>query len=261
MRFVSRAGIVVLALVACSAASARAQTVDEVVAKNLEARGGVERLKALESAKITGDVVQQGVKVHLVTWAKRPNLMRREMEGPAPPAGSPGAAKLPASADGKVKVTVGFDGNTVWILNPLVNSAPQQITGPQAEVAKQDADFDSILLDYKAKGHTIELLGTEPIDGKPTYHLKITKKNGLVQDYYLDAATGLERRTSSTIEQGANKVVVTTDLSDYRKVDGLTMPFKMEQSVNGTPIAQVTISSWEVNVPIDDALFKMPATP
>jgi outer membrane lipoprotein-sorting protein len=218
-------------------------------------------VKVLESAKIAVDGDRLGLDVHRLISDNLSFLISRGMEGPAPPAGSPGGAKLPASADGKVKVTVGFDGNTVWILNPLVNSAPQQITGPQAEVAKQDADFDSILLDYKAKGHTIELLGTEPIDGKPTYHLKITKKNGLVQDYYLDAATGLERRTSSTIEQGANKVVVTTDLSDYRKVDGLTMPFKMEQSVNGTPIAQVTISSWEVNVPIDDALFKMPATP
>ncbi len=261
MRLVSRAAITVLALVASSAVAVHAQTVDEIVAKNLEARGGVEKLKALESAKITGDVVQQGVKVHLVTWAKRPNLMRREMEGPAPPAGSPARAKLPASTGSTVKVIVGFDGKTVWILNPVISSEPQEITGPQAEVAKQDADFDSILLDYKAKGHKIELLGTEPIDGKPAYHLKITKKNGLVQDYYLDAATGLERRTSSTIEQGANKAVVTTDLSDYRKVDGLTMPFKMEQSVNGTPIAQVTISSWEVNVPLDGSLFTMPAKP
>jgi outer membrane lipoprotein-sorting protein len=260
MRLVSHAGITVFALVALSAVGVRAQTVDEIVAKNLEARGGVERLKALESAKITGDVVQQGVKVHLVTWAKRPNLMRREMEGPAAAPGSPGAANVPAS-NGKVKVTVGFDGDTVWILNPFVNSEPQQITGPQAEVAKQDADFDSILLDYKAKGHKIELVGTEQIDSKPAYHLKITKKNGLVQDYYLDAATGLERRTNSTIEQGGNKMVITTDLSDYRKVDGLTMPFKMEQSVNGQPIAQVTISSWEVNVPMDDSLFKMPSKP
>jgi outer membrane lipoprotein-sorting protein len=187
--------------------------------------------------------------------------MRREMEGPAAAPGTAGRANVPQSAEGKVKVTVGFDGNTVWILNPFVNSEPQQITGPQAEVAKQDADFDSILLDYKAKGHKIELVGTEPIDGKPAYHLKITKKNGLVQDYYLDAATGLERRTSSTIEQGANKTVITTDLSDYRKVDGLTMPFKMVQSVDGKPIAEVTISSWEVNVPMDDSLFKMPSKP
>lgn len=261
MRLVLRAAITMLALVVSSAVAAGAQTVDEVVAKNLEARGGVQRLKALESAKITGDVVQQGVKVHLVTWAKRPNLMRREMEGPAPAAGTPGRENLPASAGANVKVTVGFDGNTVWILNPFISSEPQQVTGPQAEVAKQDADFDSILLDYKAKGHKIELLGTEPIDGKPAYHLKITKKNGLVQDYYLDAATGLERRTSSTIEQGANKMVVTTDLSDYRQVDGLTMPFKMVQSVNGKPIAEVTISSWEVNAPMDDSLFKIPSKP
>jgi outer membrane lipoprotein-sorting protein len=251
-----RIGCAVALATALSAGLARAQTVDEVIAKNLKARGGAEKLKAMTTAKITGDVDQQGMKIHIVTWAKRPNFMRREMDATPPPP-SPGRASIPATA-GPVKAVVAFDGNMVWTISPMTGDGPQQITGPQADMAKGQADFDSVLIDYKAKGHAIELLGTEPINGKPTYHLKITMKNGLIQHYYLDVETGLEVRTATTVDQGGARTEMTTDLSNYRTVDGLTMPFTMRQSMNGTLVAEVTIAKWEVNIPVDDDLFKMP---
>jgi outer membrane lipoprotein-sorting protein len=254
-----RRGGCAMAIVAAAAlGSAHAQTVDEVVAKNLQARGGVEKLKALNTTKITGDVQQQGAKIHIVTWAKRPNYLRREIEMTPPPP-SPGRANVPPST-GPIKAVVAFDGQTVWTIDPRMGPGPQAITGPQADaVAKANPDFDSVLLDYKAKGHTVELVGTETIAGKPAHHLKITRKNGAIQQYYLDVQTGLEVRTSDTIEQGGVKTELTTDLSDYQTVDGFSMPFKMRQSVNGTPVAEVTISKWEVNVPMEDELFKIPA--
>ena len=236
---------------------AHAQSVDEIVAKNLQARGGVEKLKGMTSAKITGDVDQQGMKIHIVTWAKRPNSMRREMDATPPPP-SPGRASIPGTT-GPIKAVVASDGAHVWMINPMMGAGAQEITGPQADMAKADADFDSVLLDYKAKGTAIELVGTEPINGKPAYHLKITKKNGLVQHYYLDVETALEVRTSSDVEQDGTKTTMTTDLSNYQTVEGLTMPFTMKQSVNGQPVAEITITKWEVNIPVDDDLFKMPA--
>jgi len=251
-----RIGLAAIALTSLSIGVAGAQTVDEVIAKNLAARGGVEKLKAMNSTKITGDLEQQGTKIHIVTWAKRPNLMRREMEATPPPP-SPTRATVPQPT-GPMKAVMASDGTNVWMINPMMGAGAQQITGPQAEMAKADADFDSVLLDYKAKGRKIELVGTEPINGKPAYHLTITMKNGQVQQYYLDVASGLEVRTGTTVEQAGVKTEVTMDLSDYRTVDGLTMPFLMRQSVNGTPIAEVTIAKWEINVPVDDDLFKLP---
>ncbi len=252
-----RTGLALAVAVAVSAGIAHAQTVDEIVAQNLKARGGIEKLKALNSTKITGDVEQQGAKIHQVIWAKRPNLMRRELDATPPPP-APNRANVPP-ASGPVKVVVAFDGNMVWQINPMMGEGPHQITGPQADMTKsQAADFDSVLLDYKAKGHKIDLVGTEPIDGKPAYHLRIVTKNGLTQHYYLDVTTGLEVRTAATVEQGGMKAEVTTDLSNYQTVDGLTVPFTMRQSVNGNQIAQMTIAKWEMNVPMDDELFKMP---
>ena len=123
---------------------------------------------------------------------------------------------------------------------------------------RRDADFDSVLLDYKAKGTTIELVGTEPINGKPAYHLKITKKNGLVQHYYLDVEPGSRSAPRHDVEQDGEQDDDDdrpVELSDGRRSD---MPFTMKQSLNGTPVAEITISKWEVNIPVDDDLFKMP---
>ena len=256
MRAWLRTGCVAALAMVAVTALAHAQTVDEIVAKNLKARGGVEKLKAMTSAKITGDVDQRGMKIHIVTWAKRPNYMRREMDATPPPP-TPGRASIPGTT-GPIKAVVASDGTHVWMINPMMGGGAQEITGAQADAAKADADFDSVLLDYKAKGTTIELIGTEPIDGNPAYHLKITKKSGLVQHYYLDVESGLEVRTASDIVQDGNKTTMTTDLSNYRMVDGLIMPFTMKQSLNGTPVAEITISKWEVNIPVDDDLFKMP---
>ena len=185
---------------------AHAQSVDEIVARNLQARGGVEKLKGMTSAKITGDVDQRGMKIHITTWAKRPNFMRREMDATPPPP-SPGRASIPGTT-GPIKAVVASDGAHVWMINP--------------------------------------------------YHLKLTKKSGLVQHYYLDVETALEVRTASEVEQDGNKATMTTDVSNYQTVDGLTMPFTMKQSLNGTTVAEITISKWEVNIPVDDDLFKMP---
>jgi outer membrane lipoprotein-sorting protein len=252
-----RIGLALAVVGAVSAGIAQAQTVDEIVAQNLKARGGVERLKALTSTKVTADVNQQGTKIHQVVWAKRPNSMRKEMEATPPPP-SPNRATVPP-ASGPVKVVIASDGNTVWMINPMIADGPQQIMGPQAETAKAQADFDSLLIDYKAKGNRVELLGTEPIDGKPAYHLKITTKAGLTQQYYIDVASGLEVRTSSTVDQNGVKTELVTDLSNYQTIDGFAVPFTLRQSVNGTTVAEMTIAKWEMNVPIEDDLFKMPA--
>jgi outer membrane lipoprotein-sorting protein len=251
-----RTGSAVVVAAAMSAGLVHAQTVDDIVAQNLKAHGGVEKLRALNSTKITGDIEQQGNKIHQVIWAKRPNLMRSELDATPPPPAANRASVPPVS--GPIKVVIAFDGNAVWTINPMMGDGPQQITGPQADMAKGQADFDSVLLDYKAKGHTVELQGTQAIDGKPTYHLKITRKNGLIEHYYLDVATGLEVRTAATVDQGGIRTEVMTDLSNYQTIDGLTVPFTMRKSVNGTTIAQITIVKWEMNVPLDDDVFKMP---
>jgi outer membrane lipoprotein-sorting protein len=181
-----------LAVIVCSLAgpSARAQspapTVDDIVAKNLQSKGGLEKIKATTTVKMTGIIRAQGKELPMTTWAKRPNLMRRE-----------------ARIDGQTNV-VAFDGATFWM---AAGTQPPQ-KQPAAALANRDSEFDSIFVDYKEKGTSVELVGQEPVDGKNAYHLKVTRKGGAPQDFYLDAATGLERKLAMSASQGAQTVSI-----------------------------------------------------
>jgi hypothetical protein len=214
-----------------------AQTVDEIVAKNIEAKGGVDKLKSVQSMKLTGTLAGRGVESPFTIWSKRPNMARQETKMQGTP------------------MVRAFDGSTAWM---MIGSEAQEISGHQAQTTREQAEFDSPLLDFKAKGSTVELVGTETIGDTKVYHLKLTTKNGMVQHYFLDAATGLEKQTAVTLEQGPQSVKVVTDLSDYRDVDGIKVPFTVKQTVNGTPASTLTVEKVEFNIPIDETLFKMP---
>jgi outer membrane lipoprotein-sorting protein len=233
---------VLLAFVSFSAGAVGAQTVDEVVARNLKAKGGLEKLKSVNTVKMTGTMTTQGNDLLLTVWSKRPNLFRREAE-----------------LQGQ-KVVQASDGATVWMVDPRTGSAtPQQVPEEQAKLMKSAAEFDGVFVDYKSRGIVIELVGNEKLEGKDVYHLKVTPKGGDMQDYYLDATTGLEIKVTRPIAQGGMKMSIETELSNYKEVDGMMVPFTTRQSLNGSPAAQVTVQKVEFNVPIDDALFKMPA--
>lgn len=230
---------VITAFVVLGEGSATAQTLDEVIAKNLAARGGVEKLRSLETVKATGVMEARGTEIPIATWAKRPNRMRRDQ-------------KLPDRT-----ISVAFDGTTVWMLDSSVG-VPQEMTGPQADATRDEAIFDPLFLTYKERGHKIELVGNETLDGLAVHHLLVTKKSGSVEDHYLNAETGLEFRTVTVMEQAGVKAELRTDFSDYRALDGMQVPFSIRQFMNGNPVVRVRLKEFEFNVPIDDAIFSIP---
>ncbi len=222
-----------------AAPAARAQTVDEIIAKNIQAKGGLEKLKGTNSVKMTGVATVQGTKVPIVTVSKRPNMMRNEMEM----AGQ--------------KLIQGFDGTSMWMSVP--GMPPQEVpAGPQTEILKRNSQFDPLFIDYKEKGHKIEPKGKTTDAGKDVYHLVVTTKDGQVAHYYIDMATGLETKTVMEIEDPAMKGQLEMRMSDYRNVDGRMIPFTILQVMNGNTVAELRFEKVEFNVSLDDALFKMP---
>jgi outer membrane lipoprotein-sorting protein len=227
-------------LLSLSAVVTYAQSVDELVSKNLAAKGGVDKLKGVQTMKLTGTISAGGMNAPFTISSKRPNLARQETE-------LQGTAMVRA-----------FDGTTPWM---SMGGQTREITGPEAQATREQADFDSPLVDYAAKGNRIELVGPDTVDGAKVFHLKVTTKSGQIQQYFLDAETGLERETSVTLNQNGQDITVDSLLSDYREVSGLKIPFKIKQTVNGTPVTELTIEKAEFNVPLDDSVFKMPKTP
>jgi outer membrane lipoprotein-sorting protein len=241
LRYSRRAAFVLIVLSA--AAAAGAQTVDEIVAKNLQAKGGAEKWKSVNSVKMTGRITLQGAELPLTVYAKRPNLNRQEI-----------------MLQDK-RVVQAFDGTSAWVINPMMGGEEaRELPKPAAETMRHSADFDGALIDYKQKGHTVELVGREKMDGKEVYHLKVTMKGGDVQQhYYIDAASGIELKTSTDVDLGTGqKQPLVTEMSDYKQVDGIMIPHTVKQLLDGKPVVQMTIEKVEFNAPIDDGLFRMP---
>ncbi len=96
---------------------------------------------------------------------------------------------------------------------------------------------------------------------RPRATPKVTKKSGNVSYIFLDAKTFLDIRSSGKRKQMGQDLEIETNLGNYKAVEGVMMPFSVEQKNAGKPMIQFTISKYDVNVPVDDAQFRMPEKP
>ncbi len=220
-----------------------AQSVDEIIAKNIEAKGGYEKLKSIKTMKAEGQLTAQGgmVQGEITIFHKRPNKMRFNME-----------------FQGQTMVQA-FDGENGWMIIPFMGSTePQRMPEAQLKSMRSNADMDGVLMDYKKKGHKVELIGKEDVEGTEAYKLKVTLKDSSVQYIYLDAEYFIELKISHVTKINDTEQVIDTFLSDYKEVEGTMVPFAIEQKRGDMVLSQITLSSIEYNIDIDDSFFVMP---
>ena len=234
------AGFALAALVAVPASS---QTLDEILARNYKAKGGLDKIKAVQTVRMTGVMtVGPGLEAPFVLEQKRPNKMRMEF-----------------TLQGMTGVQA-FDGKTGWQLMPFSGRKdPEPLAEDALKQVEEQADFDGPLVDYKAKGNTVELAGKESVDGADAYKIKVTLKSGDVRYIYLDADQYLEVRTEGKTKIRGTDVEGESTIGDYKEVSGLMFPCAIESGQKGSPQKmKMTIQKIEVNVPIADAQFTMP---
>lgn len=233
----SRVAVVAAACVTAAGVVAAGQSVDDLIAKNLAAKGGVEKWRAIQSIKQVAKMNMQGMEATMTIYTKRPNRLRQEL------------------VIGGQTVISGFDGVTPWMVNPLAGiTRPISLTGPQADQIRDQSDFDGPLVDYKAKGYTLELLGLETLGERKVHHLRMISVSRQTVHLYLDAATGLEVKRSTQVDSSK----FDAELADYRTIDGLTVPFQIRQLTNGVPLGEMKLQTVEFNVTMDDAIFRIP---
>jgi len=231
-----------LAIAVGAAGQAPGPSVDDLLAKHFAARGGLDKLKAMNTLKMAGRVEAGGQRIEIMSVSKRPNMMRQEQ-----------------TVMGQ-RIINAFDGTTMWAINPMSgSSAPQVTPGQQAQMMKDQADFDGPLVDYQAKGNKVEYVGTDSVGGRKTLKLKVTVKGGGSMLLDIDAETYLDARMTREADMGGTTAKIETLLSDYKVVSGLTMPHTVRVLLNGQPQSLTTFNSIEVNLPVDDSLFRMPA--
>ncbi len=233
-----------LALTALMAVAAHAQTVDELIAKNIQARGGMDKLKAVSTAKMTGKMaVGPGMEAPFTLQMKRPKNMRVEF-----------------TIQGMTGVQA-YDGTTAWMLMPFMGKKdPEVAPADETKEADEQADFDGPLVDYKDKGNTVELVGKEKVEGSDAYKLKVTLKSGDVRYIYLDADSSLEIKSEGKRTMRGAEHEFESTVGDYKEVSGLMIPFSIATGAKESPMKQtITIDKVEFNLPMEDTLFKMPA--
>jgi outer membrane lipoprotein-sorting protein len=222
-------------------APARAQTptVDHLLAKNVASRGGAEKLKSVNTRKVTGTISAQGMKMAMTVTSKRPNSMLQEVR-----------------VDDR-RIVTAFDGEHAWTINPMMGDKPQEVRGVQEMVLRDQSYFDGPLELARSRGDKMEVIGKEDVDGKPTWKLAITHE-GRQTTIYLDADTALELKVTTSVSDGGVSTLIESVISDYQPADGIMVPRKVTTIIGGQAQASVSIESVEFNVPVDDAIFKMP---
>jgi hypothetical protein len=129
------------------------------------------------------------------------------------------------------------------------------MTADEVKVGQDQLDIQGELLDYKQKGHSVELMGKEDVDGTECFKVKLTRKSGRESIYLIDPKTYYAVRSISKVTVNGQEVNQTINLSNYQKLpEGIVIPFTME---NGQAPAPINITKVEVNPTIDEAIFKV----
>lgn len=227
--------------------SAPALTADQIVEKNVAARGGLDAWRKINSMVWMGHMESADPSVPRLSFVleqKRPNKERFVMS---------------EMSQKSMRV---FDGTQGWKVKPNRDgSLDAQPYSPQdLEFARRAQGIDGPLVDYKAKGVSVESVSIEKIDGHKTYRLQVKAPAGDLHDVWIDATTFLDVKYDRTSyrpdgEQGIVSIVY----RDYKTIEGLQIPTVLEIGGGaGKPSARMVIEKVGLNPPLDDKVFSKP---
>jgi outer membrane lipoprotein-sorting protein len=222
---------------------AEEMSLDELLAAHFDALGGAERLQDVQTARFTGNMTMgPGGEVPFIMTFKRPQKARMEF-----------------TMQGMTGIRV-YDGETAWMVMPFMGKTdPEIMADDQAKNMKEQADFDGPLMNWREKGHQVELLGLEDVEGTEAYKLQVTLANGDVRYHYLDSEYFITIKQEGKTSIQGNEVEFETTLSDYKEVEGLMFPHSIENRAKGAPEGQViTFEAIELGVEVPDDQFAMP---
>jgi len=241
--------ILVLIVIVCSY-SVNAQTVDEIISNYFENTGGVENWEKIEGLKMNAKVNQGGMEIPIeIVQLKNGKMMTTiNFQGQS------------------IKQGV-FDGEVLWSTNFMTQKAEKSDEETTNMVKNEMNQFPDPFLNYKEKGFTAELMGTETVDGAETFKIKLTTTPNIIEGkevpsisyYFFDNENFVPIQVQEEIMDGPGKGMVSeVKMSDYQEAGGIYMPYSMTQGVKGQPGAPITMDSIEINPTIDDSEFAFP---
>ena len=219
------------------AASAFAQTADDIIANYIKTVGGMERIASIKSLRRTGKFIGGGgFEARVLQENRRPQMVREEF-----------------ALQGMTGINA-WDGKSGWKIEPWEGKKdPEALGESEQKEILQDSDFDGPLINYRQKGNKVEYIGKEPVEGTDAYKLKVTLANKDVQIFFMDIDyfVPIKIETRRMI-RGAEREFETS-LGDYKQVAGWYLPFSIESNVKGSAFRQkVAYEKIEANVALGD---------
>ncbi|WP_354362832.1 hypothetical protein [Undibacterium sp. GrIS 1.8] len=220
-------------------------SVDDLVSKNIAARGGIDAIHAMQTLRLSGKLlVNQGqIELAFVQSFKRKGKVRQE-----------------ASVQGMTQVQA-YDGKQGWQIDPFGGRKdPEKMADDSSKgMAESVNEFDGALTDWQAKGVVVSYLGTEDVEGTLAHKIKLQRPNADVEYIYLDPDYFLEIRIlSQRVEHGV-QLAIETNFGDYEKVSGVFIPFSVDVGKKGSSDRQkIVVEKAELNVALDDSMFTFP---
>ncbi len=265
-----------------STASTAGLTAEQVVERNISARGGLDAWHRIHSMSMTGQLdagrerkdggVIGALNSPMVQAEKKADLRSLVMKNGELGSGKvirlpfqmelkrPLKSRIEVKFQGDTAVQV-FDGTQGWKLRPFLGRHEvESFTPTEAKIASQQQALDGPLIDYATKGTQVALEGAEQVNGRKTYKLKLALKNGETRHLWIDAQTFLDTKIDGTPRRFDGKLrPVVTYFHDYRAVDGVKVPYVLETRVEGVNSSEkISIERVVLNPPLGDSLFTKP---
>jgi len=219
---------------------AQAQSVDEIINKYIDARGGKDKLKAVQTVYMEGSRQMMGNEITVKVVVVQGKLYRTDFE-----LGGTSGYTIVTPTEG-------------WTYFPMRSDKADPIPADRLKAMQGQLDVNGALFDYAAKGSKAELQGKETIDGKDAYKIKLTTSDGKDLTYYIDTKTNLliqSKAMAPAMGNGAPQEVI-TNYGDYKEFDGILFPQTISNPGNGPTAGSTTFDKIEVNKKVDDKLYK-----
>ena len=228
--------------------AARPPTADDIVAHHVEARGGAAKLHAISVLHRSGRLVIPGMNIELglAEWKTRAGGYRQDV-----------------TLQGMTAVQA-YDGHEAWQVQPFEGRKdPSRMSDDEARAMSLGADLEFAFVDARAKGHTLEYLGLEDVDGTPAHALRVHLQGGDEATYWIDPDTWMVIRVLERHMIRGAEDMTETDLGEYQQVGGVWVPMTEEAGAKGSDAARrqkLIYEHAEVNVPLPAGLFAFPDT-
>lgn len=237
---------ILAALALLPTAPAAALDADQLIASHIAARGGAEALRTLKSIQRQGHLIIPGASfdISASTVVVRGGGVRNEF-----------------TLQGLTQINA-YDGREAWKVDPFEGRKdPERMSADESKPLLLQADIDSPLVDYKSKGHSVEYLGLDDIDGTPAHKLRVHLKSGDEVVYYIDPDTYMIiRDVQKQLVRGAEQETE-TDYGEYEKAGGVYVPMAEDTGPKNSDSShkqQLVFDSVEANGPAELAQFAFP---